>query len=333
VETTTFTKNLLSGMGEDYEALPDCYPLGIHMVAGSFAGVVEHSAMYPIDSVKTQMQSLKNVPYRGLGNAIDTMVRANGVRSMFRGMGAMLSGAGPAHALYFGSYETIKKKLPEKIFENQNMQSCYYVYGIAGLTASFFHDIVMTPAEVIKQRMQMYNSSYKNCTSCMMDIYRREGPSAFYRSFWTSYSMNAPFQVIHFVVYEKCQKILNPECLYDPKSHMISGATAGGFAAFATNPLDVCKTLLNTQQHQNSSTIYGLRSALRTVFATNGFRTFFRGSGARVLYQAPSTALSWSVYEFFKRNILDGSTLHKSDCSDIYSDANFSCHTMKLKDK
>ena len=54
------------GMGEDYEALPDCYPLGIHMVAGSFAGVVEHSAMYPIDSVKVSNSVSKWKTYKSI---------------------------------------------------------------------------------------------------------------------------------------------------------------------------------------------------------------------------------------------------------------------------
>ena len=31
-----------------------------------------------------------------------------------------------------------------------------------------------------------------------------------------------------------------------------------------------------------------------------GLTGFFSGLSARILYQAPATAISWSVYEFFK---------------------------------
>ena len=31
-----------------------------------------------------------------------------------------------------------------------------------------------------------------------------------------------------------------------------------------------------------------------------GLTGFFSGLSARVLYQSPATAISWSVYEFFK---------------------------------
>jgi hypothetical protein len=37
-------------------------------------------------------------------------------------------------------------------------------YLCAGAVATFFHDSLMTPAEVVKQRMQMCCSPYKSCT-------------------------------------------------------------------------------------------------------------------------------------------------------------------------
>ena len=36
------------------------------------------------------------------------------------------------------------------------------------------------------------------------------------------------------------------------------------------------------------------------VYRMTGTRGFFQGLTPRMLYQAPSTAVSWSVYEFFK---------------------------------
>lgn len=60
--------------------------------------------------------------------------------------------------------------------------------------------------------------------------------------------MNVPFQSLHFVSYEFCQNITNPDRSYNPSAHMVSGAIAGGVAAALTTPLDVCKTLLNTQE-------------------------------------------------------------------------------------
>ena len=127
---------------------------------------------------------------------------------------------------------------------------------------------------------------------------------AFYRSYTTQLTMNIPFQATHFVFYELCQDWLNKDRAYKPSSHVISGAVAGAVAAGLTTPLDVCKTLLNTQERcavaRSESAINGMVQAARTIYEFRGPAGFFKGLTARIIYQMPSTAISWSVYEFFK---------------------------------
>ena len=85
---------------------------------------------------------------------------------------------------------------------------------------------------------------------------------------------------------------------------MLSGAGAGAVAAAITTPLDVAKTLLNTHEQRYSVTkerrIRGMLSALIKIYKVKGFSGYFRGITARVVYQVPSTAICWSVYEFIK---------------------------------
>jgi solute carrier family 25 iron transporter 28/37 len=160
----------------------------------------------------------------------------------------------------------------------------------------------MVPA-VVKQRMQVYNSGYRTTWQCATMIMQEEGIWAFYRSYSTQLVMNIPFQSIQFIMYEAMQDTLNPERCYNPRSHVLSGALAGAVAAAATMPLDVAKTLLNTQEacaRTHLTYINGMASAFRTIYEFRGFKGFFRGMQARVVYQMPSTAISWSVYEFFK---------------------------------
>ncbi|XP_045147473.1 mitoferrin-2 [Echinops telfairi] len=177
--------------------------------------------------------------------------------------------------------------------------------GAAGCVATLLHDAAMNPAEVVKQRMQMYNSPYHRVTDCVRAVWQNEGAGAFYRSYTTQLTMNVPFQAIHFMTYEFLQEHFNPQRRYNPSSHVLSGACAGAVAAAATTPLDVCKTLLNTQESLalNSNItghITGMASAFRTVYRVGGVTAYFRGVQARVIYQIPSTAIAWSVYEFFK---------------------------------
>ncbi|ESO01372.1 hypothetical protein HELRODRAFT_187155 [Helobdella robusta] len=302
---------------DDYESLPGSTSASVHMVAGAFAGLMEHCVMYPFDFVKTRMQAQKPDPranYRNMIHAFYKIIRYEGPMRTVRGINATIYGAGPAHALYFAAYEKSKKIL------NKYTNHSHLTPGLAGIGATLLHDAIMTPAEVVKQRMQVYNSPYKSCLDCARCINRREGPRAFYRSYLTQLSMNIPFQCTHFIFYELGQDFLNENRHYNPKSHIISGALAGAVAAAVTTPLDVCKTLLNTQEgcsigvvslSDKPRTIKGLFAAGKIIYSHNGIPGFFKGVSARVVYQMPSTALAWSVYEFFKHYITKNVDVNK----------------------
>ncbi|KAL3864646.1 hypothetical protein ACJMK2_006311 [Sinanodonta woodiana] len=285
---------------DPYESLPPSTTVSTHMLAGAAAGIGEHCIMYPVDCVKTRMQSIVPDPkanYRSVADALLKIVRYEGIWNTMRGVNVVVGSAGPAHAMYFACYEKLKTVL------SGGKQGNHLAHGTAGCMATVLHDAVMNPAEVVKQRMQMYDSPYKTCLHCATSVYREEGLRAFYRSYTTQLSMNIPFQSVHFMIYEFSQDLLNKERNYDPKTHMLSGAVAGACAATLTMPLDVCKTLLNTQEHcarTHVSYINGMMAAIRTIFEFQGFSGFFRGLQARVLFQMPATAISWSVYEFFK---------------------------------
>ncbi|KAG9488744.1 hypothetical protein GDO78_004984 [Eleutherodactylus coqui] len=277
----------LPGDGDDYESLPAGVSPLTHMTAGAVAGILEHTVMYPVDSVKTRMQSLQpdpNAQYRGVMEALRRMIRTEGLLTPLRGINVTMLGAGPAHALYFACYEKMKTT-------------------IGGLINHVGNSHV---ANVVKQRMQMYNSPYRSMLHCIRTIGRTEGVGAFYRSYTTQLFMNIPFQAIHFITYEFTQEQLNPQRQYHPGSHIASGAIAGAMAAAATTPLDVCKTLLNTQENMALSSVNvsghlsGMANAIRTVYQLGGVAGYFKGVQARVIYQMPSTAIAWSVYEFFK---------------------------------
>ncbi|XP_016067210.1 PREDICTED: mitoferrin-1 isoform X1 [Miniopterus natalensis] len=291
---------------EDYENLPTSASLSTHMTAGAMAGILEHTVMYPVDSVKTRMQSLNPDPkaqYTSIYGALKKIIRTEGFWRPLRGLNVMMMGAGPAHAMYFACYENMKRTL-NAVFHHQG--NSHLANGIAGSMATLLHDAVMNPAEVVKQRMQMYNSPHRSALGCVRVVWRTEGLRAFYRSYTTQLTMNIPFQSIHFITYEFLQEQVNPHRGYNPQSHIISGGLAGALAAAATTPLDVCKTLLNTQENMAlnlaniSGRLSGMANAFRTVYQLNGLPGYFKGIQARVIYQMPSTAISWSVYEFFK---------------------------------
>ena len=47
--------------------------------------------------------------YTGIGNAFTRISSTEGMRALWRGVSSVIMGAGPAHAVHFGTYEAIKE--------------------------------------------------------------------------------------------------------------------------------------------------------------------------------------------------------------------------------
>ena len=62
-----------------------------------------------------------------------------------QGVQTMAAGAGPAHAVYFGCYETLKSA-GLKVTKPRNISDSVVHTG-AGAVATVFHDAVMCPAD------------------------------------------------------------------------------------------------------------------------------------------------------------------------------------------
>jgi len=153
--------------------------------------------------------------------------------------------------------------------------------------------------------MQIHNSAkiYRSAFDCAKYVYRKEGLSAFYVSYPTTLSMTVPFTALQFLAYESISTTMNPTKKYDPLTHCLAGAVAGGFAAALTTPMDVIKTMLQTRGNavdKELRTVNGFVAGCRLLFRREGTRGFFKGVGPRVLTTMPSTAICWSAYEASK---------------------------------
>lgn len=341
----------------DYESLPVGYGWGTNMLAGALAGISEHAAIFPVDSIKTRMQVLPSLApgnvlnlsgsasssassaaattasssavraaAAGAGSPAGTAAAAplttiaqhfrsvsatEGIRSLWRGVASVIMGAGPAHAAHFGMYEFIRE------ISGGRGEGWSGVLGtaVAGASATITSDALMNPFDVIKQRMQVRNSPHRTVLECAKSVYKAEGLTAFYVSYPTTLTMTVPFTAVQFSVYESLKGVINPDGSYSPGTHIVAGGIAGGVAAAVTTPLDVAKTLLQTRGNSTDPQIRnakGMSEALRIIIARDGMNGLRRGMLPRVLTVAPSTAISWMSYEFFKVLIRQGGVMPES---------------------
>jgi solute carrier family 25 (mitochondrial iron transporter), member 28/37 len=211
-----------------------------HMIAGSLAGITEHTIMFPVDTIKTYVQCMRECPERQAGKHVMELIRGEGMLRLWRGVGTMFMGCVPAHAAYFSVLEHCKHKFGANAAGHQPIAAA-----AAGGLATVFHDAVMTPMDVIKQRLQL--GYYRGIGDCVRTIYATEGLSALYRSFPTTLFMNIPYGCVMVAANESIKVVLRPNDDHDVGTYMIAGCGAGAIAAAATTPLDVVKTRLQTQ--------------------------------------------------------------------------------------
>lgn len=284
---------------DEYEELPEGTSLLINLTAGALAGIFEHTVTFPLDSLKTRLQNAStSTPSTAPQNTLAQEIRATGFRRLWRGVWSVVIGAGPAHAIYFASYEQTKKML---VRPEQSQQTKSVLLGCSGAIATVLSDAVMTPFDVIKQRLQL--NQHSGLVSCVRSVVQREGLRALYLSYPTTLLLNVPFHSIQFPCYELVQDTINPGGEYSPLKHCLSGAVAGGVAAAATTPIDTLKTLLQTRgilDPSESRKITGTLSAAKFIVAKRGYSGLWAGMTPRILAHMPATAACWTIYEYFK---------------------------------
>lgn len=270
------------------------------MIAGSIAGMIEHMSMFPIDTIKTQMQTLNSCPIKSVSihHALTSILKSQGFSGFYRGITAMGLGAGPAHAVYFSVYENCKTRFLGSGYNDS------LVHALSGVFATVASDAVFTPMDVVKQRLQMRNSPYSGVLDCVGRVFREEGFSGFYASYRTTVLMNAPFTAVHFATYEAVKKGLvevKEESGEDESFlvHATAGAAAGAVAAAITTPLDVVKTQLQCQGVCGCDrfTSGSITDVIRTIIKKDGYHGLMRGWVPRMLFHAPAAAICWSTYE------------------------------------
>lgn len=256
-----------------------------HMLSGALAGTTEHCAMFPLDTIKTRMQTATTgaatsttstavpstlggsgtranggfttgAPSRGSYNPVAAMrdatrgvMRSHGsLAGLYRGVTAVGIGAGPAHALYFATYEHMKT-----FMQSDDGRHHPFHHAFAGACATVVGDAVQTPVDTVKQRLQMHNSPYKGVWDCIVKTTESQGIRALYRSYPTTLAMNVPFTAIHFTAYESSKialgDLVNGGTEVEEESfftQFTAGGLAGGLAAGITTPLDVVKTRMQT---------------------------------------------------------------------------------------
>eukprot|EP00981_Chlorochromonas_danica_P000527 scaffold107_cov207-Ochromonas_danica.AAC.1 len=130
------------------------------LFGGAMAGLVTDISLYPLDTLKTRLQSSEG------------FVKSGGFRGIYRGLTVAAVGSAPGAALFFSSYETCKTLLPQLTSPTTPTP---IIHMGAACVGEIIACLIRVPTEVVKQRYQanlLGTRSLKESLQAMKDWYQ-----------------------------------------------------------------------------------------------------------------------------------------------------------------
>eukprot|EP01018_Ginkgo_biloba_P017803 Gb_34319 [translate_table: standard] len=203
-------KNLVVNFeGEEKE---DIGPFG-RLFAGGMAGAIAQTAIYPMDLVKTRLQTYVCESGRApklLKLSKDIWVQ-EGPRAFYRGLVPSIIGIIPYAGIDLAAYETLKDMSRQFLIKDREpgpliQLGCGTVSGALGATCVY-------PLQLIRTRLQAQPlnapSRYKGMSDVFWRTLKHEGFSGFYKGLLPNLLKVVPAASITYLVYEKMKKTLS----------------------------------------------------------------------------------------------------------------------------
>merc|ERR1712136_739643 len=269
---------------------------------GVIAGGVGATAVYPIDLVKTRMQNQRTtgligeLQYRNSFDCFLKVVRHEGFRGLYRGLIPQLVGVGPEKA--------IKLTMNDFVRDQLRTDGKVSLWGeiLAGGCAGGSQVVFTNPLEIVKIRLQVAGKIASSAKLSAISVVKELGFFGLYKGAKACFLRDVPFSAIYFPAYAHSKAALSDENGYNsPMSLLLAGAIAGVPAASLVTPADVIKTRLQVVARQGQTSYTGVFDAARKIWAEEGGRAFWKGSGARVFRSSPQFGVTLVTYELLQR--------------------------------
>ncbi|EME31642.1 mitochondrial carrier (BOU / S-adenosylmethionine carrier) [Galdieria sulphuraria] len=313
------------------------------LLAGLCGACATSLVVTPLDVLKARLQVQQYSVLRNrhaLRGVYAELVRSEGLKGLWRGLGASLFLMVPTTALYMTLYDSLKEKLISRYRQQEEMSIV-----LAGTVSRCVVVTIGSPLELIRTSIQATKGS-----PSILNMWKRNVESAgvkgLFRGLSPTLIRDAPFSAIYWVLYERCKSPSSFLFRLTGGKHswlvfLVSGCLSGMTAAALTTPADVVKTrrqaMLNSQksfllQSSPSFNSIGCCSDLNASFWScgkaivkyEGYRGLFRGLVPRVAKVAPSCAIMMTCYELCK-TYLNGPNFSNDDTSGVHdpsSDSN-----------
>ncbi|VDD81094.1 unnamed protein product [Mesocestoides corti] len=190
--------------------------------------------------------------------ALSTIVRTEGILSLWSGLSPALVMALPQTIVYFSMNDWLKDYISFKYTSHRYQETnaalfIDFIPPVVGAISRIFSVFTISPLELMRTKLQSKPMSFKSFTEIAKSAVAQDGV----RSLWTGMGptllRDVPFSAIFWYVYDfnKSRYLRTRTCIssytnvssaHDFPVFFLFGAMAGFTAGFFTHPFDVIKT-------------------------------------------------------------------------------------------
>jgi len=234
----------------------------------------------------------------GFYDAIKHVVRAEGLKGLWKGAGTTILIGVPSSTFYMVTYDHLLHSV-FPLFVTPSASTPLF----AGITARTFISTIASPLELIRTNLQSTPSSssdphtLRSVTSSIANLVRQQGPSSLWKGLGATLWRDVPFSGLYWANYEGLKSWFNRNGREGTSVAFASGAMSGIIAALVTSPFDVLKTrrqalVMSTPSHGTATF-----PLLRRMVQTEGYSTLYAGIGPRMAKIAPACGIMIACYE------------------------------------
>jgi len=305
------------------------------IVAGAIAGAVARVFVAPLDVIKIRLQiqkenySLTSAKYKGAFSAMATIAREEGIRKgLWAGTVPALCLWIPYTGIQFGMLNALNESSSSSSSSSSSFLNNNFVFGaVAGATAT----VATYPFDIIRTQLasQGIPKTYNGVFDAFFGLLRRR---KLYAGLGITLIEIIPATSVQFGVYEYLNSIGKESSNTNNSSgssgssrssssnsssfelnHFAKGFLAGSCARVAIHPLDVMKKRLQVVGLKRAASYGAAETANKafplvlSILKTEGVRGFYKGLVPALCKSAPSSAITFGVYEFAMQ-VLDSFT-------------------------
>ena len=277
-----------------------------HLFAGGIAGVASRTVSSPLNVVAVRSiagggDSRGPSNFREISSSMRGIVKAEGLRGLFKGNTANSVSSAPGKAIDFFAYAVYKGLLTG----NGDREPTNFERLLAGSLAGMTSDTILYPLEVVSTRVTMDSGKYGSIGKALVHIARKEGIKGLYAGWGCAMVGVVPYAGFSFGCYDilsaKYRQTMNVDSAGALPTLFI-GCFSGFLASTVSFPLYSATVKL-----QSGTKIAGLVgdktmvNVLKATVANGSASALFKGWFPSAMKIVPQAGTSFAVYEVIKR--------------------------------